>query len=120
LPRIAWAISRWQPMASMVTSAPSSSSRSSKSGMATISFDFSATASCPSTSRWRLAQAETRCNGSLPLALARREVLPSIATMSGARSRRLSTQAVKHSAKSGAGSTFITSVSVSCEAMPRA
>ena len=84
-----------------------------------ISFDFSATASWPSTSRCRLAQAETRCSGSLPFARARREVLPSIATMSGAFSRRLSTQAVKHSAKSGAGSAFITSFNVSCEAMPR-
>jgi hypothetical protein len=84
-----------------------------------ISFDFCSTASCPSTNRWRLAQAETRCSGWPPFALARREVLPSIATMSGAVSRRLSTQAVKHSANSGAGSAFITSVSVSCEAMPR-
>jgi len=42
-----------------------------------------------------------------------------MATMSGAASRRLSTQAVKHSAKSVAGSAFITSFSVSCEAMPR-
>jgi hypothetical protein len=52
--------------------------------------------------------------------LLRREVLPSIATMSDALSRRLATQAVKHSAKSGAGNAFITSLSVSCEAMPRA
>jgi len=51
--------------------------------------------------------------------LLRREVLPSIATMSGSVSRRLSTQAVKHAAKSGAGSAFITSFRVSCEAMPR-
>ena len=84
-----------------------------------ISFDFSATASWPSTSRCRLAQAETRCKGSLPRARARREVLPSIATMSGAASRRLATQAVKHSANRAAGSAFITSLSVSCEAMPR-
>jgi hypothetical protein len=34
---MAWAISRWQPMASIVTSAPVSSSRSSSSGMAVIS-----------------------------------------------------------------------------------
>jgi hypothetical protein len=107
-------------MASMVTSAPSSSSRSSSSGIALISLDFSATASWPSTSRCRVAQAETRCKGSLPFALLRREVLPSIATMSGALSRSPSTQAVKHSAKRLAGNAFITSLSVSCEAMPRA
>ena len=40
--------------------------------------------------------------------------------MSGARSRRSATQAVKQAAKSSAGSAFITSLSVSCEAMPRA
>jgi len=57
--------------------------------------------------------------GAPPFALLRREVLPSIATMSGSVSRRLSTQAVKHAAKSGAGSAFITSFRVSCEAMPR-
>lgn len=38
--------------------------------------------------------------------------------MSGSRSRSASIQAVKHSAKSGAGSAFITSFKVSCEAMP--
>ena len=40
---------------SMVTRAPASSSRSSSRGMAVISFALPATASWPSTSRWRLA-----------------------------------------------------------------
>lgn len=52
--------------ASMVTSAPVSSSRPSSSGIAVISLDFSAQACCPRTSRWRLAQADTMCSGSLP------------------------------------------------------
>ena len=53
------AMSRWQPIASMVTTAPSIASMSSSAGMATISFDFSATLTCPSTRRWRAAKAET-------------------------------------------------------------
>ena len=45
---------------------------------------------------WQV-QAETRCSGSRPLAWAwlRRDVLPSMAMVSGALSRRLSTQAIK-------------------------
>jgi hypothetical protein len=69
---------------------------------------------------WRAAQADTRCNAWFASRLARREVLPSMATMSGSRSRSPSTQAVKQSANSLEGSAFITSFSVSCEAMPRA
>src|SRR5918912_137676 len=50
-------IALWVPIASMVTRAPSSASRSSSSGMAAISFDLPPTASCPSTRRCGLAQA---------------------------------------------------------------
>src|SRR4051794_307864 len=46
-------MSRWQPIASMVTTAPSIAIRSSSFGTATISLDFSATLTCPSTRRWR-------------------------------------------------------------------
>ena len=53
------AMSRWQPMASMVTTAPSMANRSSSAGMATISLDLSPTLTCPSTMRWRAAKAET-------------------------------------------------------------
>ena len=42
-----------------------------------------------------------------------------MATMSGSLSRRLSTQDVKQAEKVSAGSAFITSVSVSCEGIPR-
>lgn len=105
-------------MASMATSAPVSSRRSSSSGMADISLLFRSTASWPSTRRWRAAQAQTRCSGAPSLPCAPREVLPSIATMSGSRSRKASTQLVKHSAKSFAGSAFITSLSASCEGTP--
>src|SRR6266699_1483098 len=74
-----------QPIASMVTSAPSRARRESKAGMAMISFDFSSTASWPST-RWRsVAKAETRCSARRPAASSwlRREVLPSSATRPG-------------------------------------
>src|SRR3954453_5785997 len=74
-----WAMSRWQPIASMVTTAPSIAIRSSSFGMATISLDFSATLTCPSTRRWCVAKAETMWRGALPLVFwpERREVLPS-------------------------------------------
>ena len=39
--------------------APSFASMSSSFGIATISFDFAATLTWPSTSRWRAANAET-------------------------------------------------------------
>jgi hypothetical protein len=53
------AMSRWQPIASIVTIAPSIANISSSAGIATISLDFSDTLTCPSTSRWRAANAET-------------------------------------------------------------
>src|SRR6185295_8747945 len=72
-------MSRWQPIASMVTTAPSIAIRSSSFGMATISLDFAATFTCPSTRRWRAAKAQTMWMGALPLDFwpERREVLPS-------------------------------------------
>lgn len=75
--------------------------------------------SWPSTRRWRFARAETRCSGWPARARARREVLPSMATMSGSASRKLSTHDANAPAKSTAGRAFITSLSVSCEGMPR-
>ena len=45
-------------------------SRSSSNGIAVISLNFASTASWPSTSRWRDAQAETMCSGARPLLLA--------------------------------------------------
>jgi len=48
---IFWAMSRWQPMASMVTMAPSMASMSNSLGMATISLALSATFTWPSTIR---------------------------------------------------------------------
>ena len=50
---------RWHPIASMVTMAPAMAIISKSLGIATISFDFSATFTCPSTNRWRAAKAET-------------------------------------------------------------
>src|ERR1700683_3858355 len=46
-------------VAAIVTTAPSIDIMSSSAGMATISFDFSATFTRPSTMRWRAAKAET-------------------------------------------------------------
>src|SRR5208337_1639348 len=61
-------MSRWHPIASMVTIAPSMTIMSSSFGIATISLDFSATLIWPSTRRWRAAKAETMWIGlSLPL-----------------------------------------------------
>ena len=88
--------------------------------MAVISFDLPVTASCPSTSRWRVAQAETRCKGPRPLPRAwlRREVLPSMAMMSGSASRRPSTQQAKQALNRPGSSAAITSPSVSWLGMP--
>ena len=88
--------------------------------MAAISFDLPATASCPSTRRCRVAHAEIRCNGARPLprAWVRREVSPSIATSSGAASRRPSTQLVKHALNSSGSRAATTSPSVSWLGMP--
>jgi len=52
-------MSRWQPIASMVTIAPSIASMSSSLGMAMISLEFSAALTWPNTRRWRAAKAET-------------------------------------------------------------
>ena len=51
-------------------------------GTAVISFDFASVAICASTRRCSQPQAETMCNGDLPLARSneRRRTLPSIAT----------------------------------------
>src|SRR3954452_17231280 len=107
-------------MASIVTKAPSRARRSSSNGMAAISFDLPATASCPSTRRWRLAQAGTRRRGARPLppARVRREALPSTATRSGSASRRPSTQRVKQPLNSSGSSAATTSPSVSWLGMP--
>ena len=77
-------MARWQPMASIVTTAPSIAIMSSSAGMATISLDFSVTAICPITSRCRAAKAETVWIGSLAFFFEpeRRDVLPSMAMTS--------------------------------------
>jgi hypothetical protein len=71
-------------MASMLTMQPLSSKSSSSLGMAVISLDFSAVASCPSTRRLRQPQALTMCSADLPRRRSRepRAVLPSTATNS--------------------------------------
>src|SRR5271166_4119835 len=75
-------MARWQLSASAVTIAPFSPSISSSFGTAVISFDFASVAICASTRRCSQPQAETMCNGDLPLARSneRRRTLPSIAT----------------------------------------
>ena len=89
--------------------------------MAVISLDLSAVASWPSTRRWRAAQADTRWSGPRPLARSwqRRDVLPSMAMMSGCPSRSVSTHSAKQLLNSSASMPFITSLSVSWDGMPR-
>lgn len=77
-----------------------------------LSLDCS-TASWLRTRRWRGARAETRWDGRASPLLVRREVVPSMATISGSRSRRHPTKAVEHSRKSAFGNASITSLSVS-------
>src|SRR4051812_8303548 len=89
----------------MVTTAPSMAIRSSSFGIATISLDFSATLTCPSTRRWRAAKAETMWGGALPLVFwpERRAALPLILSLSkddgdhlGRRADQRGNQATKH------------------------
>ena len=91
------AMSRWQPIASIVTTAPSIAIMSSSAGMATISLDFSATLTWPSTRRWRAAKAETMWIAALApfFWYDRREVLPSIAITSAGVPVSAATQATK-------------------------
>ncbi len=58
-------------MASIVTVAPCTSSASSSSGSAVISFDLPSTARCASTNRFSDAQALTKCSAALPPAWSR-------------------------------------------------
>src|ERR1017187_2909132 len=55
------AMARWQPIASMVTTVPLSSSASSSFGIAVISLDFSSTRRWARTRQLVFAQAETIC-----------------------------------------------------------
>src|SRR5271165_4245899 len=61
-------MARWQLSASVVTIVPFSRSISSSFGTAVISFDLASVAICASTRRCSQPQAETMCNGDLPLA----------------------------------------------------
>src|SRR5271165_1158771 len=62
-------MARWQLSASAVTIVPFSLSIANSFGTAVISFDFASVAICASTRRSSQPQAETMCNGDLPLAL---------------------------------------------------
>jgi hypothetical protein len=111
----------WQPIASMVTVAPSRSSRRSSAGMAVISFDFSATATCPSTSRLALAQALTRCRAARPASPARapRSALPSMGTTCPAvPGATACTQARKQAWKASGSSAAKTRPKVSWQGIP--
>jgi hypothetical protein len=76
---------------------PPSASRSTRTGMAVISLDLSATASCPSTRQEMVANAETMCSAGLPARRSwlRRDVLPSMAMKSGRSGQACLTQSVK-------------------------
>ena len=91
----------------MVTKAPVSSSRLARCGIAVISLPLPPTASWPSTRRWRWPRprrdaAALRRRASPPGGFVPGACRRAMATISGSASRRSSTQAVKHAAKSGA------------------
>ena len=90
-------ISRWHPIASMVTIAPLILSSSSNSGMAVISLDLSSTLRCPITSFGPQAQAETMWMADWLELVSndRRRVFPSTATTPSSVSFRLATQLMK-------------------------
>jgi hypothetical protein len=56
----------WQPIASIVTTPPETSTSFSSSGIAAISLDFSAQATWPSESPYSLAHAVTACKAPRP------------------------------------------------------
>src|SRR6516165_1929802 len=68
-------------MASIVTVAPRTFNSCNNTGMAVVSLEWSAVATCPSTTPRSVAQALTRWRASFPVVLSpdRRRVLPSIA-----------------------------------------
>ena len=63
---ISAAIAFWVPIASMVMIAPLMSTSLKSSGIAVISFDFSAHATCPSDRPNSLAQTLTECKAPRP------------------------------------------------------
>ena len=77
------AIAFWVPIASMVMIAPLMSTSLRSSGIAVISLDFSAQATCPSDRPNSLAQTLTECKAPRPFLRSwlRRAVLPSTARM---------------------------------------
>src|SRR5258707_453896 len=78
------AVSRWQCLASAVTTAPARSSRSINCCTAGISFDLSSTDFSAKHSFKPHTQADTECRADFPEALSNepRSVLPSRATVS--------------------------------------
>src|SRR5712664_3202416 len=113
-------MSRWQPMASMVTTAPSIASISRSAGMAMISLDLSATLTWPSTRRWRAAKADTMWIAAFPPLLWEepRNVLPSMAITSADTPISLATQATKRRWNSVASSVAKMSPRWSCDGVP--
>ena len=88
--------------------------------MAVISFDFSSTASCPSTSRLVVAKADTRCRAFWPRfrSWLRREVLPSIATRPGLSGQHSATHDEKQAANRSGSIRFMTVRNQSAQGMP--
>src|SRR5258708_27536671 len=113
-------MSRWQPMASMVMTAPSIASMSRSAGMAMISLALSAILTWPSTRRWRAAKADTIWIAAFPPFLwqAPANVLPSMAITSADTPISLATQATKRRWNSAASSVAKMSPRWSCEGVP--
>jgi hypothetical protein len=108
-------------LASMVTMQPLRTSNSSRRGIAVISLDFCSVATCASTRRLSAAHALTRWSAPRPAprSCERRELLPSMATISpGNICRMLATHARKHSSNASGRNSENTRRKVSWDGIP--
>lgn len=106
-------------MASIDTTAPRKSSSASRSGIAVISLDFSATACCANTQRARPAKALTRWTAGFAPSRLPRKAFPSRHTGSSAKPGSAAVAQAVKAARNATGSIRpSTSLKVSCEGIP--
>src|ERR1700722_18052391 len=116
---MAWAISFWQPMASIDTKAPSNSNILSSLGIAVISLDLSSTATCPKVREFAPTQALTKWRHAPFRPRLPRSALPSIWTcLTPKWAHRALIQEVKQSWKTLGARWQKMSRKVSWEGMP--
>src|SRR5262249_36990718 len=120
-------IAFWAPIASMVMIAPLISTSLRISGIAVISFDFAAQATCPSDRPNSLAQTLTECKAPRPFLRSwlRRAVLPSTArrgcstpVAAAAAARSDSSQLTKQARKASGGRAIRTQRKTSLRGTP--